>query len=466
MTKNTDDKITEKSNLIALTKSLLESIKINIQDNLIFKKYLSLFQIVKIEKNIVYIFTNQSNKTAKSIIDKYDEIIKLAITETLGMNYSFKLYWKENIKTKSVNLQTEKEQKNVVEGIEVKKNFSFENYVEGDFNKYAIVLAKRIATGDTEYVPAFIYGKSGLGKTHLLHAIANEAKKNNLSYKIINPSVFTTEISLLLQENNQAKLKKMRNEFNSVDIIMFDDFQILGQGNKKGTTGIVFNILDQRNSDKKMTVFASDRPLELLKNSFDDRMISRIEQGIPMEITDPTQSDLYKLTKFIIEQEKMNPEGWDDESIKFITRNFAKNVRELQKAINVIKFHKQEVDKKLNSKYTLITVKNILSSIQKNKESITPEKIIDYVSKYYKVPKKDIIGKNRTKDVVLARNIAIRIIKEQLKFSLEKIGSIFGNRDHTTILNSLEKIEKLLEDEDQNLKRTISQISDDIYRLN
>lgn len=132
-------------------------------------------------------------------------------------------------------------------------------------------------------------------------------------------------------------------------------------------------------------------------------------------------------------------------------------------ALSRIKFYKNDIIQK-NSKYTLSVVDSILRDIQESKETITPETIIDYVAKYYKISKKDILGKGRQKEVVLARHIAIYLIRDQINIPLQQIGRFFGNRDHSTILNAIKKIEKESDNPDLSLRRTISAISDDLYR--
>ncbi|UUM19494.1 DnaA ATPase domain-containing protein [Mycoplasma sp. 1018B] len=343
---------------------------------------------------------------------------------------------------------------------------TFNNYVVSDFNNEAINMAKIIINGRTDFNPIFIYGSSGLGKTHLLNAISNEFLNKNKTVKYINPNVFIREMSIILQENDQNKLLEIKNLLSKVDLLIFDDFQSLAIGNKRKTINSIYSILDTRKTENKITIVASDKSLELLSNSFEDRLITRLSEGLQIEIKKPNQKDLYKVTEFLIDDLKMNHNNWDDEAIKFITRNFSSDIRKIIGALKKVLFHKETIDKDLNSKYTLITVKNILSTIQKNKKNITPETIIEYVSKYYKISKKEIIGKNRKKEVLLARNIAIYIIKAELELSFEKIGSIFGNRDHSTIINSIKKINEEINSKDPNLKQTISEINNDIYRLN
>ncbi len=134
---------------------------------------------------------------------------------------------------------------------EVDKTKTFDNYVEGNFNKEAIRIAKLIVDGEEDYNPIFIYGKSGIGKTHLLNAICNEFLKKDVTVKYINANSFTRDISYFLQENDQRKLKQIRNHFDNADIVMFDDFQSYGIGNKKATIELIFNILEQQDKPKK-----------------------------------------------------------------------------------------------------------------------------------------------------------------------------------------------------------------------
>nr|WP_307916811.1 helix-turn-helix domain-containing protein [Mycoplasmopsis bovis] len=200
-----------------------------------------------------------------------------------------------------------------------------------------------------------------------------------------------------------------------------------------------------------------------MQNSFDARLISRLSMGLQLSIDEPQKADLLKILDYMININKMTPELWEDDAKIFIVKNHANSIRSLIGAINRLRFYNSEIVK-TNSRYTLAIVNSILKDIQQVKEKVTPDVIIEYVAKYYKLSRSEILGKSRRKDVVLARHIAIWIVKKQLDLSLEQIGKFFGNRDHSTIINAVRKIEKETEQSDRTFKRTISEISNEIFK--
>ncbi|VEU76603.1 chromosomal replication initiator protein DnaA [Mycoplasmopsis columbina] len=465
----------DSASLKKYTKKTLEYLKNAVEDISIYKTWVN-FEIIDVKmENHFYINTNLSEKMMSIWVKPYEESIEEALKFAFGCSScqitflakkTVEKTKKEDVKTKSVTkkVETENESKEIYND-SLNKEYTFENYVRADFNEEALRVAEHIINDGNQYNPLFIFAKSGLGKTHLIQAIAHKMKKQGRSVIYINPNTFTRHISVLLQENNQQKIKEMKEQFEEADIVMFDDFQSLGVGNKKGTLQVIFSILDQRISVNKVTIFSSDKPLYLLNQAFDERLISRLSAGLQIEIKRPSQDDLFKIVNFLIDKYQMDSKKWDKEAIVYITRNYANNIRNLLGALTRIRFHKNEIDKNLNSRYSLVTVNNILDTMQKNKENVTAETIIDYVAKHYKISKKDILGKSRKRDIVLARHIAMFVIREQLKFSLEKIASLFGNRDHSTVVNAIRKIEKECDEPDHSMKNTISLIKDDIYRI-
>lgn len=187
--------------------------------------------------------------------------------------------------------------------------------------------------------------------------------------------------------------------------------------------------------------------------------------GLQLSIDEPQKADLLKILDYMIDINKMTPELWEDDAKNFIVKNYANSIRSLIGAVNRLRFYNSEIVK-TNSRYTLAIVNSILKDIQQVKEKVTPDVIIEYVAKYYKLSRSEILGKSRRKDVVLARHIAIWIVKKQLDLSLEQIGRFFGNRDHSTIINAVRKIEKETEQSDITFKRTISEISNEIFKKN
>lgn len=455
----------KKSLLETYTKNFLEVLISEVNDPMMFKNFFSNFEIVNYENANglmhVTISTTISSSSIIAISNMFSSSIAKALEETFDQKCSFSF-----IEREKPEIKRKKETKNqIINNLnkDIRSDLTFDNYVECDFNKEAIKVANYLIEGGKEYVPIFIFGKSGLGKTHLVQAISNKLIENNYSVKYVNANAMSRDISYLLQENNQKKLKTIVDEFNNTDIVIFDDFQIYGIGNKKATINFIFSILDYRINEKKITIVCSDRPIYSLKNMFNARLIGRLSVGYQLEIKEPQQTDLLKILNFMIKNENLSPDLWDKDAKQYIIRNFSNSIRTLIGAITRLKFYKKEIDK-TNSEYTLTIVSSILSDIQQYKEKLTPDTIIEYVAKYYKVSKKEILGKGRQKDVVLARHIAIYLIRSQINISLEQIGKIFGNRDHSTIINAIKKIDKEAETPETSLKRTLNQISDDLYR--
>ncbi|WP_027120524.1 chromosomal replication initiator protein DnaA [Mycoplasmopsis lipofaciens] len=458
-------KTSEKNALLkSWTATFLNSINSDIPDRMLYKNFFSTLEIYDVDQNNhVTISTTLADSSILVLKNLFGTHISKALEDTFEKHcdYSF-ITIKEETQIKKNKKNSEKIE---IENNLIKKESTFSNYVKGNFNEEVIKIAQYIIAGGKEYNPIFIYAKSGLGKTHLLHAIANELLNKKETVKLINPITFARDISFLLQENDQKKLKTMKDEFDNVDILMFDDFQNYGLGNKKSTILTIYNILDNRIQNNKITIFCSDKPIFALSAMFDERLVSRLNMGLQLEIKQPEQNDLLKVLNFLLDINHLNPNNWEEDAKKFVTRNYSTSIRTLIGAITRIKFFSSEIKKRANSQYTLTVVHQILDTLQKNKENITPDSIIEYVSKYYKIPKKEVLGKTRKKEVVLARHIAIYIIRKQLDLSLDEIGRCFGNRDHSTILNAINKIEKDSDNPDNTLKRTISIISDDIYKL-
>lgn len=442
------------------TNTFLEILQNEIGDQLTFKTFFNDFRITNIDGSHITIAVSHAFISRPIVFEMYKPSIQKALDETFDFDCTFDFEDASEIqKTKKKATVKNPE----VEFQDIKKEATFDNYVECDFNKEAIKIAKYIIDGGNDYVPVFIFGKSGLGKTHLIHAICNELIKKGEKVKYINANSFSRDISLILQENDQKKLKKIRDEFDEADAVMFDDFQSYGIGNKKATLNLIFNILDYRIEQKKTTIICSDRPIYSLKNMFDARLITRLSIGFQSEIREPQYNDLLKILDYMIEEQNLEPSLWEKDAKQYIIRNHANSIRSLIGAINRLRWYNKDIIK-TNSKYTLSVVNSILKNIQEDKKDITPDMVIDYVAKYYKISKRDILGKSRKKDVVLARHIAMWLIRSIIDISLEQIGKMFSNRDHSTVINAINKIDKESEESDTALKRTISQITDELYR--
>ena len=315
---------------------------------------------------------------------------------------------------------------------------TFENFVQGQSNSiaYATCIAVAENPGE-EYNPLFLYGKTGLGKTHLMQAIANYALKKNPNLNILYTTCekYVQEYVDSLQKNNITDFK---NKYRNVDILLIDDIHFLC--GKYQTQEEFFNTFNTLHENKKQIVLTCDKSVKELGNDMEERLKSRFTWGTTCELYLPD----YETRIAILRQKEKNrhPEfKVDNEVIKYIAQNVKSNIRELESALNNIilysKIINQPVDINL-AKERLTDIKN------KEEKKLTPERITNIVCEYFGVNILDICGPKRNREFVYARDIAIYLCRDMIKdITQEKIGDFF-NRDHSTVINSCQKIENKL----------------------
>ncbi len=317
------------------------------------------------------------------------------------------------------------------------KNFQFDDYIEGDFNKEVIALGKKVLDqSKVSYNPLFIYSSSGMGKTHFLNAIGNELIKKNKSVCYISPDQFIKKVTQFFITSNQEKLAEIVEYYKNFDFLLFDDIQQFGA--KTATLNVLFNIINSNIENKKQIIIASDKNPELL-GGFEERFITRFQGGITQDITKPSLSDLMKIFEAKLIKSNIDPKDWEDEAMKFIIRNHSSSIRSLEGAINKIEWNKQKNIQ--NIKYTYNVVSQMFSTITKESKNINAERILDIVSNYYKLNKNDIIGKSRRREIVLARHISMWLIRNLTNTTYKGIGKLFRGKDHSTVMASIEKID-------------------------
>ncbi|MGV2392619.1 UNVERIFIED_CONTAM: DnaA/Hda family protein [Campylobacter lari] len=294
------------------TEDFLKGINTEINDKMIFKNFFANMEIIDVDyNNVVSIVTNISKTSLDLVKHMYNSHIIKTLNDVFDRECTYLFVLKENSSKKIITTKNQKEikpTKKIEISTDINQDFTFNNYVKCDFNAEAVRFANMIINGENSFNPVFIYGSSGLGKTHLLHAISHELISKNVSVKYVNSNTFSRDIQFVLQENDIKKIKEIRDEFDNADVVMFDDFQSYGIGNKKATLNLIFNILDYRISFKKVTLICSDRPIDSLSNMFDDRLITRLSMGLQLEIKQPAHTDLLKILDFIIKENNLSPQ--------------------------------------------------------------------------------------------------------------------------------------------------------------
>ena len=313
--------------------------------------------------------------------------------------------------------------------------YQFENYIKGESNQLARAAAIAISQnpGETSFNPLFIYGGVGLGKTHLIQAIGNNILKKFPSKKIIylSADIFTTQFVEAIQSNKVAEFSSL---YNNVDVLIIDDIQFL-TGREK-TQDLFFHIFNNLHQARKQIILSSDRPPKDLKG-MSDRLISRFQWGLSADIQAPDFE-----TRIAILKNKSASFGisLSNEILDYIAYNITSNIRELEgcllKLLANASFSGKEIDFELTRK----TVKEISTRKEVN---ISIDNITKIVCQEFQVDENKVREKNRKKEVVLARQIAMYLSKELTKSSLKTVGLHFGGRDHSTVIHACNNIEKL-----------------------
>jgi chromosomal replication initiator protein len=334
--------------------------------------------------------------------------------------------------------------------------YNFESFIVASFNELAHAAARSVIKDPGRiYNPLFIYGGVGLGKTHLIQAIGNEILKEK-KYKNVMYISSEKFVADLISSISNRTVEKFKEEYRKYDILIIDDIQFLA--GKEKTQEIFFHIFNTLYEKNKQIILSSDRAPKAIP-TLEERLKSRFEGGMIADIGQPDFE-----TRLAILKKKTQESGMElsDEILSYIASNVQKNIRELEGALNrVIAFSKLNnttPDQKQLSKI----LKTITLNLQKR---TTHKKIAEVVADFYDINLSDLINKSRKKEIVKPRQIAMYLLRDELKCSYPFIGSKLGNRDHTTAMYACEKIKKELEN-NQLLEQELNMIKERIYSEN
>ena len=363
------------------------------------------------------------------LISRYAEDIKRALYDLFSADLDVVILGEEG----KTQFQKPEAPSRFLPGTE---EYTFERFVVGNSNKLAHAAALAVAEHPAEnYNPLFIHGESGLGKTHLLYAIAHPIHKNHPDYKIvyIRGEDFTNE---LIRDIRAGKNQEFRDKYRSADVFLMDDVQFIA--GRDSTQEEMFHTFNTLYELKKQIVFTSDRPpKEMLR--LEDRLKTRFEWGLLADIQPPDYE-----TRMAIIKNKAIRMGVElpDFLLQLIAENITANVRQIEGTVNKIMAYQQLMGDSVDKETVVRAVKDMF----KEKSDIVPtaDVIIDEVCKFYNIEPATLRGQGRAKDISLARQIAMYQIRRMTNLSLKEIGKEFDNRDHTTVLHSIERIEDLI----------------------
>ena len=367
----------------------------------------------------------------KSVIEKrFTSSLKDALKELLCADYDVRIISGEE--AGSFNTLRNRE----AVSVSVNPEMDFDHFVVGESNRLAWSAAKKICDEEngSRYNPLFLYGGSGLGKTHLLNAIINEARSTGSMQKILycRGDDFINRMCLALQEK---KMPAFHEEFRSADLLLLDDVEFLA--GKQATQEEVFNTFNSVIAGGGRVILTSDRPPKEL-TTLESRLKTRFEGGILAEIRSPDQETR---EKFIRRQVHDYGVAISDSDIAYIAENVTSNFRQISGAVKSICVYGD-----LLGSVTRASIDRVLSSVtQTGSLQITPGKIIQETARYFAVKEEQVRGSSRERKPLSARQTAMYLCRSMLSMTLSDIGDEFGKRDHATVMSSIKKVTSVVE---------------------
>ena len=374
-----------------------------------------------------FVLYTPSNFKRDIIISRYRSAIQKALRELFSADFDVKVLGegeKESLSKPKDNV--------FLPGTE---EYTFDKFVVGSSNKFAYAAARSVADEPAKsYNPLFIYGESGLGKTHLLYAIAHSIHEKYPDYRIvyIKGDSFTNELIAAIREGRN---QEFREKFRSADIFLMDDVQFIA--GRESTQEEMFHTFNTLYEAGRQIVFTADRPpKEMLR--LDDRLKTRFEWGLPVDVQPPDYEPRVASIKNKAIRRGMNLPA---PVLRYIADNITANVRQIEGTVNKILAFQELMGEQVD----VDTVTRAVRDMFKDKTEFLPsaDVIIEEVGKFYNIEAQDIRGQARNKDTVLARQIAMYEIRRMTNLSLKEVGREFDGRDHTTVMHSIERIERL-----------------------
>ena len=396
--------------------------------------------VIKDGELVVYVQTDFQKNT---IDDIYADRIKTACMQIMGFPLGLRVLSREASSAPAPAPAA------IGEGLGFETNFTFDNFIVGSSNKFAYAASQAVANKPAgQYNPLFIYGGSGLGKTHLLYAICNEIRKNNPSAKILytKGETMTNEIIESIQTHTNVEF---RNKYRMVDVLLVDDIQFIS--GKERTQEEFFHTFDFLHSNNKQIVLTSDRPPKEIA-TLEDRLRNRFEMGLMADIQPP---DLETRIAIIRRKAESLDIPITDDIADYIASQLKSNVRQLEGVVKNMKAQYMLGGERLS----ILTAQSAIRDIRNDNQpvTVTVDRIINEVARSMMVKPEDIRSQKRSAPISNARQVAEYVMRTVTGLPMQSIGDEFGARDHSTIVYAIRKVEQKME-ADSSFKNTVNDI--------
>lgn len=328
--------------------------------------------------------------------------------------------------------------------------YTFDTYVVGSGNRLAHAACQAVAEKPARaYNPLFLYGGVGLGKTHLLHAIGNACHASGLNVLYVSSEEFTNDmINAIRSHTTQA----FREKYRSADVLLIDDIQFIA--GKESTQEEFFHTFNTLHGQDKQIIVSSDRPPKSLV-TLEERLRSRFEWGLTADIQAP---DLETRLAILRSKAERTGRNISDEILESIAQRVQSNIRELEGALNRIIAYADLSGASLTPNLVEVALADLMPS----RADIEPAHVVDLVARKFGLTAEKLLGRDRTKEVALPRQIAMYLLREEAKISFPQIGEVLGGRDHSTVMSAYEKIKEQIH-ADRRLEQDIVSIKQQLY---
>lgn len=415
-----------------------------------YQYYISGLKAVSFENSNCITLEVRNDFICKIVSDRYTGLLKDAFKAVLGFDVEVKF----TVPQPEPEAAKEKRPMDEASLPSGRYDFTFENFIRGPSNQFAFAAAQAVAANPSgAYNPLFIYGPSGLGKTHLLNAIQIEIHKNHPDYNIVyvDCEKFTNEIITAVK---MATTEQFRQKYREADVLLIDDIQFLA--GKESTQEEFFHTFNHLHTSGKQIIISSDRPPRDIE-TLEARLRSRFEMGMLADISSPDYETRMAILQKKIELDKLEKYNIPLDVIQYIATNIKTNIRELEGSLNklIALYRLNNNEGTIDISLAAEALKDIISS--DNNREVTPELILDIVAEHFNISIADLKSKKRNAEIANPRQVAMYLMRTMStkELSLKAIGAIFGGKDHSTIKYGIEKVESEMET-DETLANTVN----------
>lgn len=415
-----------------------------------YKSWLQPLSIVSINGKKVSVNVPSGEMGVTYIKKKYLFPLQVAVAEITGVEYEIELVAEDQSSKEEKQNSVEDSRANAAkERAGLNPKYTFDTFVVGSNNKFAHAAALAVAESPGKiWNPLFIYGGAGLGKTHLMHSIAHYILDNNPEMNVlyVSSETFTNDLIYAIKNVNNTAISEFREKYRNVDVLLIDDIQfIIG---KEATQEEFFHTFNDLKGADKQIIISSDKPPKEFE-TLEERMRTRFEWGILADISQP---DFETRMAILRSKEETQDLNIDDKIIEYIALNIKSNIRELEGAYNKLLAMQKLERKPITLEMAEEALKDIISP--DSPRIVTPELIIETVADHFHIQPSDIMGKKKSNDIVIPRQIVMYLCRSMLDIPLKSVGSYIGNRDHSTISHGVDKIENEMKTS-ENLRNTV-----------